>query len=169
MSLISSLVCLILYWCCKEKFSFGHLWELKGCVKNLSRIKRPESKLHRKYVLNKPQHLATIKTADLHKIPNKEKKNLKYNHIKETTKIYARKMSVLVRNVEVNILWGNWLICAVTRAMHEYKKRLKGERKRKIVILERDFLHLDHNNLRRIILVSFVTMLPQNEVCTRKH
>ena len=29
-SLFSSLVCLILHWHCKEKFSFGHSWELKG-------------------------------------------------------------------------------------------------------------------------------------------
>ena len=29
-SLLSSLVCLILYWHRKEKFSLGHKWELKG-------------------------------------------------------------------------------------------------------------------------------------------
>ena len=29
-SLISSLVCLILYWYCKEKFCLGDSWELKG-------------------------------------------------------------------------------------------------------------------------------------------
>ena len=29
-SLFSSLVCLILYWYCKEKFCLGHSWELKG-------------------------------------------------------------------------------------------------------------------------------------------
>ena len=29
-SLLSSLVCLILYWHCKEKFCLGHKWELKG-------------------------------------------------------------------------------------------------------------------------------------------
>ena len=26
----STLICLILYWYCKEKFSLGHTWELKG-------------------------------------------------------------------------------------------------------------------------------------------
>ena len=28
--IFSSLVCLILYWYCNEKFCLGHLWELKG-------------------------------------------------------------------------------------------------------------------------------------------
>ena len=32
-SLFSSPVCLILYWCCKEKFCFGHQWVSKGMEK----------------------------------------------------------------------------------------------------------------------------------------
>ena len=29
-SLVSLLICLILYWYCKEKFCLGHSWELKS-------------------------------------------------------------------------------------------------------------------------------------------
>ena len=34
-SLFSSLICLILYWYCKEKFYLGHSWELRGLHKLL--------------------------------------------------------------------------------------------------------------------------------------
>ena len=34
-SLFLSLICLILYWYCKEKFCLGHSWELKGLHKLL--------------------------------------------------------------------------------------------------------------------------------------
>ena len=33
--LFLSLLCLILYWCCEEKYSLGHTWELEGSIVSL--------------------------------------------------------------------------------------------------------------------------------------
>ena len=42
-SLFSSLVCLILYWYCQEKFYLGHLWELNWQIKWVCQIIRFKS------------------------------------------------------------------------------------------------------------------------------
>ena len=117
--------------------------------------KKREFKLRKRYILNllnEPQHLAKIKTPKLLKSQNKGVTNLrdwklKNNRpkVRENKQKVRENFSRQFSNVKVRVLWHDWLICKITRAARENKKKTKGEQEEKHCYLkfknERDFLH----------------------------
>ena len=102
--------------------------------------------------MNEPQHLAEIKTPKLLKILNKGGTNLRERKLKnmqilrfrENKRKVREKMSMSVFQFKVRVLWRDWLICEIKRAVRAYQKDTKGGEEEKNCYLkfksERDFL-----------------------------